>query len=117
MQAGKQDAVLSQIPNYSEIVVFEGVPEVRDFASDESEPVSGMGCDVAPGFARPIAGHLGAFQLPPGCRLCLFDRIAEQLRLTSVKSRKARVAGGVRVVAEPKIDATVGGEEHRVARE
>src|SRR5436305_8718782 len=46
-----------------------------------------------------------------------FNRVTEHLGLTTTQTWEMRVAGCFRIVANPKIDAAVSGEEHRVVRD
>ena len=108
--------MFAQFNDHTEIVVFESVPEIGDFAGEKLQPGHGIGRDVIARLVRPMPGNFGALERSPGRGFGLVDRIAEHLTLTGVQTGKARIAGRLRVVPQPKINAAVGREKDRITR-
>ena len=76
-----------------------------------------MAPDVGARLGGPKLRYLRTLQIPPGGRLCHVNRILEHCGLCGMQARKVWIPRRVWVVSEPEIDPTVGGQEHRVARD
>src|SRR4051794_4287033 len=117
MKTGKKDLVCAQIYDHADIVVFEGIPKISEFAREKFQPGARIRNDVIARLARPVIRNFRAFQGSASCGFGLLNRVPQHLTLAGVQTRKARIAVGFRIVSKPKVYATMRGQEYVITRD
>ena len=115
METGKKNPVFAQTRDDPEVVVFEGVPEIPELSRKEAEPGAGVRSNIGARFVRPIPRDFRAFQSSTRGGFGLVNRVSQHLTLTRMKTGKGGIAGRLRIISEPEIDAAMRGKEDRVA--
>ena len=115
VRPGQDDPLRAQIGNDTQVIVFEGVPEVSYFPAHQFQPRAEVAGNVSTRLRQPIARDFGALQLFAGCDLGQVDRIAQHLCLSRAHSGKMRIAGRVGIISEPEIYAAVCRQKNRIA--
>src|SRR5204863_5509459 len=104
MRAGKNDPLLPEVGDHAQIVVLEGIPEVRQFSGQKPQPGAKVSIDVGACLCRPVFRYLRALQAFARGRFSEVDRLLKHRRLPRMESWKMRVSGGFRIIANPETD-------------
>ncbi len=115
LQARRQDAVVAQQLDDAKVIVLVGIPKIPKLDAHESHPCGKVGGNVGVGLGGPEFRDLGTGQFPAGSRLGEGDGVFQEAFLGGADARgHLGIAGGCGVVADPEIDAAVGGEHDRL---